>query len=165
MEYIFWYFRKAPDAAKTVSPLRRLVRATSKACILAAKVIFVGILAFIVYKVGMAVAGFNFKVIWSNLPALLFWRFPGGDESEFSWASEVWLVPADGDHLHSGSFIIGLIIGMGRTAKNRALRIPCTLYIEFIRAIPLILVIFWFYTVVLSFILNWSCTPSGAPSP
>jgi len=155
MEYIFWYFRKAPDATKTVSPLRRMFSAANKTIILAIKIIFVGILAFIVYKVGTAVAGFNFKVIWSNLPALLFWRFPGGDESEFFMG----LGGLAGALLMaiiaiSCSFIIGLFLGMGRTAKNRAIRIPCTIYIEFIRAIPLILVIFWFYTVVLSFIFK-----------
>ncbi|WP_319466280.1 amino acid ABC transporter permease [uncultured Pseudodesulfovibrio sp.] len=154
MEYLLWYFRKAPDA-KTVSPLRRMLKAATKSMILAAKATFVAVLLYILYEVGMAIASFNFEVIWNNLYTLLFWRFPNGDETEFFMG----LGGLSGALLMSiisitGSFFIGLLVGMGRTAKNRAFRIPCTIYIEFVRGIPLILVIFWFYTVVLDIMLK-----------
>ena len=154
-EYILWYFRKAPDASKTVSPLRRILRQASKALIQGSKALFVLCLCVLLYKTVMAVAAFNFEIIWKNIYALLFWRFPNGDSSEFFMG----LGGLSGAILMSVmsiscSFIIGLFIGMGRTARNRAIRIPCTIYIEFIRAIPLILIIFWFYTVVLSMIFK-----------
>ncbi|QGY41503.1 ABC transporter permease subunit [Pseudodesulfovibrio cashew] len=150
MEYLLWYFRRRSDTSKTVSPLRRLLRVSSKGFVLAAKIGFVAAIAYVIYMTISAVASFNFEVIWANLPALLFWRFPGGDETEFFMG----LGGLAGALLMAvisiaGSFVIGLLVGMGRTANNRAVRIPCTIYIEFVRAIPLLLVIFWFYTVVL----------------
>ena len=155
LEYVLWYFRKAPDASKTVSPLRRLMSISIKGLIQGSKGLFVIGLLFLLYKTAMAVAAFNFEVIWKNLYALLFWRFPNGDETEFFMG----LGGLAGALLMavisiSGSFIIGLFVGMGRTARNRAIRLPFTLYLEFVRALPLILVIFWFYTVVLRMIFQ-----------
>ncbi|QJB57531.1 amino acid ABC transporter permease [Pseudodesulfovibrio sp. zrk46] len=155
MEYVLWYFRKSPDQSKTVSPLRRIVSLSWKGTILGAKILFVAALAGLIYQTVMAVAGFNFEVIKNNLYALTFWRFPNGDDTEFFMG----LGGLAGALLMavisiSGSFVIGLLVGMGRTARNRVFRIPCTLYIELVRAIPLILVIFWFYTVVLDIIFK-----------
>lgn len=155
MEYVFWYFRKAPDASRTVSPFRNLCSKTCKLTILAVKVLFLAVLAYLLYMIAMAIAAFNFEVIWANLPALLWWRFPGGDGSEFflglgglAGALLMAIISI------SCSFVIGLFVGMGRTAANRVIRIPCTLYIELVRAVPLILVIFWFYTVILDIIFR-----------
>lgn len=155
IEYILWHFRKPPDASRTVSPLRRLFRATRKLTVLTAKWLFVAALAYMLYMVGVALYGFNYEIIWANLPALLIWRFPNGDETEFFMG----LGGLSGSLLISifsiaGSFIIGLVIGMGRTATNKAIRIPCTLYIELVRGVPLLLVIFWFYQVVLDFVFK-----------
>jgi len=154
MEYILWYMRRSPEA-KTVSPLRRAMTVISKFCIMGLKWAFVAALAYLLYMVGSALAGFNYEIIWANLPALILWRFPGGDESEF-FMGMGGLVGALLMAIISisGSFVIGLFVGMGRTAKNRVFRIPCTIYIEVVRAIPLILVIFWFYTVVLDMIFK-----------
>ncbi len=154
LEYLLWYFRKAPDA-KTVSPIRRALKTSTKGIVLALKALFVAGLLYMLYEVAKAIASFNFEVIWNNLYTLLFWRFPNGDETEFFMG----LGGLSGALLMSvisitGSFFIGLLVGMGRTAKNRAFKIPCTLYIEFVRGIPLILVIFWFYTVVLDIMLK-----------
>lgn len=154
IEYILWHLRRSPEA-KTVSPLRRLMNSSVKFVVLALKAGFVALLAYVVYMIGSALAGFNYEVIWVNLPALLRWRFPGGDETEFFMG----LGGLSGSLLMavisiSGSFFIGLLVGMGRTAKNRIFRIPATMYIELVRAIPLILVIFWFYTVVLDMIFK-----------
>jgi len=155
LEYVMWYFRKSPDASKTVSPLRRLMTLSTKGLIQGAKALFVVCLCILLYKIAMAVAAFNFEIIWKNLYALTFWRFPNGDDTEFfmglgGLAGAILMAVIS----ISVSFFIGLFIGMGRTARNRAIRIPCTIYIEFVRAIPLILVIFWFYTVVLSMIFK-----------
>ncbi|MBC18573.1 MAG: amino acid ABC transporter permease [Desulfovibrio sp.] len=155
LEYVFWYFRKAPDASRTVSPFSRFMKMASKYTVLASKWLFVAAMLYVLYKVVMAVAAFNFQIIWANLPALLFWRFPGGDETEFFMG----LGGLAGALLMAvlsigGSFIVGLFVGMGRTSRNRVIRIPCTLYIELVRAIPLILVIFWFYTVVLDIVFK-----------
>ncbi len=155
LEYVLWYFRKPPDATKRVSPLRRLLRMGWRKIIAGTKLAFLAALAYILYKTVMAVAGLNYEIIGANLRTLLLWRFPGGESSEFFMG----LGGLAGALLMaiisiSGSFILGLFLGMGRTAKNRAISIPCIIYIEFIRAIPLILVIFWFYTVILGIIFN-----------
>ncbi|CCH47838.1 amino acid ABC transporter permease [Pseudodesulfovibrio piezophilus] len=154
LEYIFWYFRKPPEA-RTVSPFRRLLHTSVKTLIQAAKTLFVIALLYLIYLIIMAVAAFNFDVIFANLKSLLIWRFPKGDDTEFFMG----LGGLSGSLLISifsisGSFIIGLFIGMGRTAKNRAIKIPCMLYIELVRGIPLLLVIFWFYQVVLDFVFK-----------
>jgi polar amino acid transport system permease protein len=154
MERILWHFRKPPEA-RTVSPLRRLARASAKGAILAAKIVFVAVIAYVLFITARAIASFNFEVIRANLTTLLIWRFPHGEESEFFLglgglsASILMAVISI-----TGSFIIGLFIGMGRTARNRAVRIPCTAYIELVRGVPLILVIFWFYQVILDFVFK-----------
>lgn len=155
LEHILWHFRKAPDAAKTLSPMRRMLRFSGKALILSSKGLFVAALAYLTYKTGLAIAGFNFEIIWSNLPTLLIWRFPDGDPTEFFHG----LGGLSGSILIAvisiiGSFFIGLLVGMGRTAKNRILRIPSTVYIEFVRSIPLILVIFWTNAVIFGIVFK-----------
>jgi len=155
LERVMWRFRKAPDASKTISPLRRLLRLGWTNTVKALKWLFIAAMLYVIYKAVRAIAGFHFDIIWANLPTLLKWRFPGGDESEFFMG----LGGLSGSVLMavisiSGSFLIGLVVGMGRTARNKAVRIPCTLYIELVRAVPLILVIFWFYTAILEFVIK-----------
>lgn len=154
LEYVFWYFRKSPDQ-KTVSPITRVLKASVKSLILGAKILFLMILGYLLFLLGKALMGFNYEIIWANLPALLVWRFPNGDESEFfmgfgGLAGSLLMAALS----ITGSFFIGLLVGMGRTAKSFALRLPCTLYIELVRGIPLILVILWFYQVVLDFVFK-----------
>ncbi|MBI1889564.1 MAG: amino acid ABC transporter permease [Burkholderiales bacterium] len=43
------------------------------------------------------------------------------------------------------SFILGHCLALGRLSKNLPLRYVCTAYIELIRSIPLVIVLFWFY--------------------
>jgi polar amino acid transport system permease protein len=43
------------------------------------------------------------------------------------------------------SFAVGLIGGLMRTAKNRLIRGIATVYVEVVRGIPFIMVLFWFY--------------------
>jgi len=149
LEYVFWYFRKSPDQ-RTVSPLKRALGLFGRQCIAALKLLFVAALAYILYLVAVALAHFNWDIIWANFKTLLIWRFPGGDDSEFFYG----LGGLAGSLLMaaisiSGSFVIGLILGMGRTAHNRIFRIPSMVYIEIIRGVPLILVILWFYQAIL----------------
>ncbi|WP_338666559.1 amino acid ABC transporter permease [Pseudodesulfovibrio methanolicus] len=149
LEYVFWYFRKSPDQ-RTISPLRQSLRVVGKQTILSLKILFVATLAYVLYEVGTAVYHFNWEIIWANLKTLLIWRFPDGDDTEFFLG----LGGLAGSLLMAvisivGSFLIGLVLGMGRTAKNRVFRIPSLLYIEIIRGIPLILVILWFYQAIL----------------
>jgi polar amino acid transport system permease protein len=155
IERVMWHFRRAPDATRTLSPLRRAMRLSGTGLILASKGLFVAVLAYLVYKTGLALSGFNFDIIWSNLPTLLIWRFPDGDPTEFFHG----LGGLSGSILIAvisiiGSFFIGLVVGMGRTARNRIFRIPSTVYIEFVRSIPLILVIFWTNAVIFGIVLK-----------
>ncbi|MGE5508746.1 MAG: amino acid ABC transporter permease [Chitinophagales bacterium] len=43
------------------------------------------------------------------------------------------------------SFIFGTFLGMARLARTAAVRWPATVYIELVRATPLIMVIFWIF--------------------
>lgn len=43
------------------------------------------------------------------------------------------------------SFLLGVVAGALRLARSPLLHYPAVLYIEFIRGVPLIMVIFWFY--------------------
>ncbi len=45
-------------------------------------------------------------------------------------------------------FILGIFIGLGRLARSRWIRMASTLYVEFFRGVPLIMVIFWFWFII-----------------
>jgi glutamate/aspartate transport system permease protein len=47
-----------------------------------------------------------------------------------------------------GGIALGALVGLGRISKRRWIYYPVTLYVNFLRNIPLILVIFWFYFVM-----------------
>ena len=47
-----------------------------------------------------------------------------------------------------GGIALGALVGLGRISKRRWIYHPVTLYVNFLRNIPLILVIFWFYFVM-----------------
>jgi len=47
-----------------------------------------------------------------------------------------------------GGIILGMLVGLGRISRNAWVYQPVTLYVNFIRNVPLILVIFWFYFVM-----------------
>lgn len=44
-----------------------------------------------------------------------------------------------------GAFWIGLIAGLGRLSRKPYLKIPAVVYIETIRGVPLLMLIFWFF--------------------
>jgi polar amino acid transport system permease protein len=44
-----------------------------------------------------------------------------------------------------GSFLIGHLLAMGRMSRVTPLRWACTAYIELVRSVPLLIVLFWFF--------------------
>jgi glutamate/aspartate transport system permease protein len=47
-----------------------------------------------------------------------------------------------------GGIVLGALVGLGRISRRPWIYYPVTLYVNFLRNIPLILVIFWFYFVM-----------------
>ena len=45
-------------------------------------------------------------------------------------------------------FVLGILIGLGRLARAPWIRIPTSLYVEFFRGVPLVMVIFWFWFII-----------------
>lgn len=48
----------------------------------------------------------------------------------------------------AGGIALGALVGLGRISRNKWIYQPVTLYVNLLRNIPLILVIFWFYFVM-----------------
>ena len=44
--------------------------------------------------------------------------------------------------------LLGVFIGMGRLARSRWIYLVATLYVEFFRGVPLVMVIFWFWFII-----------------
>jgi glutamate/aspartate transport system permease protein len=77
--------------------------------------------------------GFDWKVISENLPFLMRGLF-----TTFQLA-----VIAIG-----GGLALGTVVGITRLSSRAYLYVPSTIYVNVLRSIPLILVIFWFYFLV-----------------
>jgi His/Glu/Gln/Arg/opine family amino acid ABC transporter permease subunit len=45
-------------------------------------------------------------------------------------------------------FVLGVFIGLGRLARSRWINYPATIYVEFFRGVPLVMVIFWFWFII-----------------
>ena len=45
-------------------------------------------------------------------------------------------------------FVFGVFVGLARLARARAISVPATLYVEFFRGVPLVMVIFWIWFIV-----------------
>ncbi len=45
-------------------------------------------------------------------------------------------------------FFLGTLIGLARLSRRRWLSLPATIYVEFFRGVPLVMVIFWFWFIV-----------------
>ncbi|HUF90753.1 MAG TPA: amino acid ABC transporter permease [Candidatus Limnocylindria bacterium] len=45
-------------------------------------------------------------------------------------------------------FLLGIFIGLARLAQRRWIRVPATMYVEFFRGVPLVMVIFWIWFVI-----------------
>ena len=48
----------------------------------------------------------------------------------------------------SGGLILGILVGMARISSRPYVYYPATVFVNFLRSLPLILVIFWFYFLV-----------------
>lgn len=47
-----------------------------------------------------------------------------------------------------GGMFLGILVGLGRISSNKFIYYPVTFYVNFLRNIPLILVIFWIYFIM-----------------
>jgi His/Glu/Gln/Arg/opine family amino acid ABC transporter permease subunit len=45
-------------------------------------------------------------------------------------------------------FILGTLVGLARLSRSRWLNWPATIYVEFFRGVPLVMVIFWFWFMI-----------------
>lgn len=52
----------------------------------------------------------------------------------------------------SGGIFLGILVGLARISRNKWIYFPVTWYVNFLRNIPLILVIFWIYFIMPLFI-------------
>jgi len=80
-------------------------------------------------------------VIWRNLPFLLLQGFLGF--GNFVGGTLRLAIPS----IVLG-FALGIFVGLGRLAPQRWIRLPATLYVEFFRGVPLVMVIFWMWFVI-----------------
>jgi His/Glu/Gln/Arg/opine family amino acid ABC transporter permease subunit len=83
----------------------------------------------------------DFSVIVNNLGFLIFQGFLG--LGNFTGGTLRLAIPA----IVLG-FILGIFIGLGRLAHSRWVHVPATLYVEFFRGVPLVMVIFWFWFII-----------------
>jgi His/Glu/Gln/Arg/opine family amino acid ABC transporter permease subunit len=45
-------------------------------------------------------------------------------------------------------FVLGIVVGLARLARAPWIRLPATVYVEFFRGVPLVMVIFWIWFIV-----------------
>jgi His/Glu/Gln/Arg/opine family amino acid ABC transporter permease subunit len=45
-------------------------------------------------------------------------------------------------------FVLGIFIGLARLSGTRWIRVPATVYVEFFRGVPLVMVIFWIWFII-----------------
>jgi polar amino acid transport system permease protein len=45
-------------------------------------------------------------------------------------------------------FLLGIVVGLARLAPRRWVRLPATVYVEFFRGVPLVMIIFWFWFII-----------------
>src|SRR5438105_2277373 len=45
-------------------------------------------------------------------------------------------------------FLLGIFVGLARLAETRWIRVPATIYVEFFRGVPLVMVIFWIWFII-----------------
>jgi glutamate/aspartate transport system permease protein len=87
----------------------------------------------------------DFAVIINNARFLIFQGFLG--LGNFTGGTLRLAVPA----IILG-FFLGVFIGMGRLARSRWIHVAATLYVEFFRGVPLVMVIFWFWFIIPVFV-------------
>ena len=80
-------------------------------------------------------------VIWRNLDFLLVQGFLGF--GAFVGGTVRLAIPS----IVLG-FLLGIIIGLARLSPRAWIRIPATIYVEFFRGVPLVMVIFWIWFIL-----------------
>ncbi len=80
-------------------------------------------------------------VIWRNLDFLLIQGFLGF--GTFVGGTVRLAIPS----IILG-FILGIFIGLARLSPRAWIRIPATMYVEFFRGVPLVMVIFWIWFIL-----------------
>lgn len=83
----------------------------------------------------------DLDIIWRNLPFLMLQGFLG--IGNFVGGTLRLAIPS----IVLG-FILGIFIGIARLAPQRWIRVPATLYVEFFRGVPLVMVIFWMWFIM-----------------
>jgi glutamate/aspartate transport system permease protein len=78
-------------------------------------------------------AGFDWQVVTRNISFLM---------QGFGTTLELAVIAI------CGGLLLGILVGMARLSSIRWIYYPATLFVNFMRSIPLILVIFWFYFMV-----------------
>jgi polar amino acid transport system permease protein len=83
----------------------------------------------------------DLDVIWRNLPFLMLQGFLG--IGNFVGGTLRLAIPS----IVLG-FVLGIFIGIARLAPRWWIRVPATLYVEFFRGVPLVMVIFWMWFIM-----------------
>ncbi|MFW5837252.1 MAG: amino acid ABC transporter permease [Desulfovibrionaceae bacterium] len=81
----------------------------------------------------------QWQVVWDNFDYFLWGAFPEGDLGGL--AASIMLAVLG----IFGAFWLGLAAGLMRLSKRYWLKSPAVAYIEIIRGVPLLMLIFWFY--------------------
>src|SRR5262249_40051388 len=85
--------------------------------------------------------GLDLSVIASNVGFLIVQGFLG--VGKFTGGTLRLAIPA----IVLG-FALGVLVGLARLASAAWIRLPATVYVEFFRGVPLVMVIFWMWIVV-----------------
>jgi polar amino acid transport system permease protein len=81
----------------------------------------------------------RFDVVWQNFDYFLWGAYPEGPLGGLALS----ILLALGGIF--GAFWLGLAAGLMRISRNRLFKALAMIYIEFIRGVPLLMLIFWFY--------------------
>jgi polar amino acid transport system permease protein len=85
----------------------------------------------------------NWDRVWTydNLRRLLIGDLPGGEVGGLLLSLTIALLAI------FGSTVLGAIVGIMRTSRIAAVRMPATVYVQTLRNIPLVILVFWAYFV------------------
>ncbi len=125
-----------------------MLRRSKQAIILTGRIAFLGLLAACLYVVVRGLITFDWAAISHEFSTLLIWQFPHEETDPFLGMGGFTLSFLIAVVAIAASFLIGLVVGLGRCSDNRVFRIPSLLYIELIRGNPLIIVIYWVYFLI-----------------
>jgi polar amino acid transport system permease protein len=88
---------------------------------------------------------FGFQVIWDNIEHFMIGRYPSGPIGGLLLT--IWLAVVS----CTLSIIIGVVLGLLCVSHNRFIKYPVLTVVNFIRGIPLLMVIFWMYFLLPAF--------------